>query len=204
MGTGDVGFSSWPLERRAVWIRSERINHVFHVVLIQQHEGHLLSEWPAEYSVILTTHDNKGQGDMCASPHAVSIQIYAFAHFVPVATCVEARPVEGNLLPIDCFASFSSISSYFPRQLTVVTQKLFAFFTYSSKSASVTFLRASACSMDSFLCSDLLELSFTLSSCLLRLAASRLDSINQYHNQYLVICSFIAKVCHSSFNISIA
>ena len=39
MGTGDVAFSTWPLERRAVWIRSERINHVFHVVLIQQHEA---------------------------------------------------------------------------------------------------------------------------------------------------------------------
>ena len=28
-------------------------------VLIQQHEGHPPSKWPAEYSVILTAHDNK-------------------------------------------------------------------------------------------------------------------------------------------------
>ena len=66
--TGDVAFTSWYLERWAIWIRCERINHVFHIVLIQQHEGHPLSEWPAEYRVILTTHDNKEQGDMCASP----------------------------------------------------------------------------------------------------------------------------------------
>jgi len=95
---------------------------------------------------------------------------------VSIATCVEARTVKAKLLPIDCFASVSSVVTDFPPQLTVVTLKS-CFFTFSSKSASVTFLRASACSMDSILCSNLLVLSCTLSSCLLRLAVSRLDSI---------------------------
>ena len=46
--SGDVGFSSWSLEGGAAWIRPEGIDHVFHVLLIQQHKGDLLSEWPAE------------------------------------------------------------------------------------------------------------------------------------------------------------
>ena len=46
--TGDVGFSSWSLERGAAGIRPEGIDHVFNVILIQQHEGDLLSEWPAQ------------------------------------------------------------------------------------------------------------------------------------------------------------
>lgn len=49
---GDVGCSSWVLERRL-----EITNHVFRMVLIHQREGHPRSEWPAQYRVKITRQD---------------------------------------------------------------------------------------------------------------------------------------------------
>ena len=45
---GNVHVPPRSLERWTVGIRSEGVGHVLHVVLIQKHDGDLLSEWPAE------------------------------------------------------------------------------------------------------------------------------------------------------------
>ena len=71
---------------------------MFHVILIQQHEGDLLSEWPAEQCVILTAHDHKEDRDVRSLSHSIPIQVNVGAHFVAVATGVETRAIERDLL----------------------------------------------------------------------------------------------------------
>ena len=113
-----VHFTRWTLERRTCGIRSKRLDDRSRVrlVLVEKTQGDLLLEWPRKKSIILASHENEKEREVCTATDAISIEINSSTHFVAARTCEEWRWVEGDHFSRNGFLHSAGEISYSPHK----------------------------------------------------------------------------------------